>query len=269
MPDQQTKTKKLYSLNAITLGTFIGGPAAAGTMIRRNYINIGREKQGKQALLLGCCATVLIAVLMLLIPEVWLDNLPNYVIPITYTLIISTIVSRIHAEDYKRQKLRQGSFYSQWRAAGVGGIHLSILVSIFIAWVYWGPGDYDTVQYDRGLVELQSNEDQAVQLFDYLAAGQVDQAISFNRDIAMPLWQQNLLILQRLDNIEGLYAQLQQQNQLLKEYYQLRLQSFQLIQKTLVEDTDAYQLQMQQLDMKIQRITDQLQIAMATKLTSR
>ncbi|EPJ43333.1 MAG: hypothetical protein OFPI_43380 [Osedax symbiont Rs2] len=267
MPDQSIEVKNLYSSNAIALGTFIGGPAAAGTMIRRNYINTGREKQGQLALYFGCAATLLIAILLLLIPEPLLDDLPNFVIPMTYTVIISAIVSKIHDEDFKRQKLRHGSFYSNWRAAAVGGVHLSILVSIFFAWVFWGPGDFDTAQYDKGLVALQSNEDQAVQLFDYLAAGQVDQAISFNRDIAMPLWQQNLQILERLDSIQGLYSQLLEQNKLLHEYYQLRLQSFQFIQKTLLEDTDAYKLQMQQLDLKIQLITDKLQQAMAAKLT--
>ena len=267
MPDQSVKIKNLYSSNAIALGTFIGGPAAAGTMIRRNYINTGRDKQGQLALFLGCCATLLIAIFLLLLPEAVLDDLPNYVIPITYTVIISAIVSKIHDEDFKRHKLRHGSFYSNWRAAAVGGIHLSILVSVIFAWVFWGPADYDTAQYDQGLVALQSNQDQAEQLFDYLAAGEIDQAIRFNRDIAIPLWQQNLLILERLDNIEGLYSQLLEQNQLLQEYYQLRLQSFQLIQKTLLQDTDAYQLQMQQLDVKIQLITDKLQQAMAARLT--
>ncbi|MCJ8299119.1 MAG: OmpH family outer membrane protein [Pseudomonadales bacterium] len=267
MTDQCTKVKNLYSLNAIALGTFIGGPAAAGTMIRRNYINTGREKQGNRALLIACLATLLIGIVLVLMAETFLHDLPSYVIPVAYTVIIRAIVSRIQGDDFQRQKFRKGSFYSSWRAAGVGGIHLSIIVCIYIAWVFLSPSEYDTAQYDQGLVRLQSNADQAEQLFDYLAAEQIDQAISFNRDIAMPLWQQNLQILQRLDKLEGLYTQLQQQNQMLKEYYQLRLQSFQLIQNALVEDTDAYQQQLQQLDIKIQLITDQLQKAMATRLT--
>ena len=46
------KNVKFYSQKAIAIASYFGGPLAAGLLIRRNYINLGMEKEGRYTLII-------------------------------------------------------------------------------------------------------------------------------------------------------------------------------------------------------------------------
>ncbi len=63
------ESTKLYSQKAIGLATYFGGPLAAGILIRRNYINLKKEKLGLNALIVSAIATCLLFAGLFSIPE--------------------------------------------------------------------------------------------------------------------------------------------------------------------------------------------------------
>ena len=90
---------KLYSQNAIALATYLGGPLAAGILIRKNSLNLGREKEGSIALIVGVFTTILLFWGIFQIPDLIIDKIPNSLIPAIYTGIIYLIVEK-HMEKY-------------------------------------------------------------------------------------------------------------------------------------------------------------------------
>lgn len=123
---------RLYSQKAITLSAFIGGPLAAGILIRRNSLNLKREKEGRMALAISIAFTILLSAGLISIPEDILDKIPSALIPGLYIGIIYLIVNKIHGPILIRHKEEEGLFYSNWKAAGIGAIALIIMCAIFV-----------------------------------------------------------------------------------------------------------------------------------------
>lgn len=134
---QDTKNLKLYSQKAIGLATFIGGPIAAGYLIRENYLSLDKPDEGKNALLISIVATVLLFTGIFMIPESIMDKVPNQIIPMIYTGIIYLIVEKIQGELLNKHKENEYAFYSRWNAAGIGLISLVILLSGIFGYLYF------------------------------------------------------------------------------------------------------------------------------------
>jgi rhomboid protease GluP len=58
--------------------------------------------------------------------------------------------------------------------------------------------------------------------------------------------------------MEGLYDELSKQNQILKTYCKLRIESYQLIRKALIENTSYYDAAIQSMNEKIDREVEKL-----------
>jgi preprotein translocase subunit Sss1 len=112
--------KKLYSQSAIAIATYFGGPLAAGILIRKNSINLGREREGLGALIVGIIGTILLLWGIFQIPDTILDKIPNVLLPTIYTSIIFLIVEKMHGKILKKHKEEKHEFYSIWKATGIG-----------------------------------------------------------------------------------------------------------------------------------------------------
>ncbi|MFT7158343.1 MAG: hypothetical protein ACI8Q1_003374 [Parvicella sp.] len=90
MTEQENNTKDLrfYSQTAIGMATFIGGPIAAGYLIRENYLSLDQPDKGKKSLIIGIISTVLLFTGIFIIPESIMDKVPNQILPAVYTGII-------------------------------------------------------------------------------------------------------------------------------------------------------------------------------------
>lgn len=86
---------KLYSKKAIGIATFIGGPLAAGYMMRQNYINLNNFRDGNRALTIGIVTTILLFAALFALPEEIMNKIPNYILPAIYTGIVYLIVERL------------------------------------------------------------------------------------------------------------------------------------------------------------------------------
>lgn len=155
--DNNTKDLKLYSQVAINLATFLGGPLAAGYLIRANYLSFNEPHKGRQALLIGIAATVVLFTTLFMIPEAIVDKIPIVVIPATYTVIIYFIVERIQGDRLNQHQEAEGEFYSRWKAAGVGLLSLIILLIGIFGYSYFAiNAEYS--EYDSKIAQLSKNE---------------------------------------------------------------------------------------------------------------
>ncbi len=247
---------KLYSKRAISIATFFGGPLAAGILARQNFINLGKNDYGKYSLVVGIVSTILIYFGIFSLPEQIIDKIPNVLIPAIYTGIIYLIIEKLQGNELADHKNNNGEFYSAWKAAGIGAICMTILLTGIFGYVYsktgaiFPTGKFD-VQYDNGIAEFNKNEQKALALFTMLESDSSSKSIEFIDNIGIPTWKENLLILDDLDKIDGLYPQLKKQNEILRTYCNLRIEAFKLIRKALEENTNAYDRQIETINKKI------------------
>ncbi|NLO71824.1 MAG: hypothetical protein GX102_12950 [Porphyromonadaceae bacterium] len=249
---------KLYSQRAIAIATYFGGPLAAGILIRKNSLNLGREKEGLIALIVGIVSTILLFYGILQIPEPILDKIPNVLIPAVYTGIIYLIVEKTHGQILKKHKEENKEFYSNWRATGIGLICTVVLAGGIIAYVYNAPVDWDVDTYNAELKKLENNESEAMKLFDMLEYSPKHEIIYFIEKTGIPKWEENIDILNRISGIENIPEEIQKQNKLLLEYSKLRIEAYKLITKAIIYETSEYDEEINKRHTRIDEIIKKL-----------
>lgn len=256
--DDQDIKPKLYSQKAFGIATFLGGPLAAGVLARQNFKTLGNDDYAKLSLIVGVVSTILIFGGLFMVPENIIDKIPNAIIPAIYTAIIYFIIEKLQGKELAEHKDNKGVFYSMWKAAGVGAICLAILSAGLVGYVYSMNTSFDAQKYDNGIALITKNEEQALRLFTIMENSSQQQSINFIDNFGIPAWQANLKILEGLDKMDGIYDELSKQNQILKNYNKLRIESYQLIRKALLENTSYYDAAIQSINEKIDREVEQL-----------
>ena len=113
----------------------MGTPIFAGIYIRRNSLNLGREKEGSIALITGIVSTVLLFLGLVLIPE---DiTIPGYLIPAIYAGITYLIVKKMHGQILKTHEAEGGEFYSHLKAVRIP-LLVCVVISIIAVLAYVG-----------------------------------------------------------------------------------------------------------------------------------
>lgn len=258
LTNERGESIKLYSQKAIGIATFFGGPLAAGILVRKNFINLGKEEQGKQALFIGIVSTILLFAGLFAIPDSIMDKFPNSLIPTIYTAIILMIIELVQGHELRLHTTGNGEFYSAWNAVGIGVICAVILLAGIFGYAYFEDTDFEAEQYDNAMLEFQKNEEDALKLYDLVGAGEDKLAIDFIQETGIEAWNKNLAILYKLDQMDGLTQEFIDQNQKLREYCELRIESYQLIGRALYEETNAYDYQLDDLHKKIDDKIDEL-----------
>ena len=163
--EDDTKNLKFHSQKSIAIATFIGGPLAAGYLIRENYLSLNKPDEGKKSLLIGFVATVLLFTGIFMIPEAIIEKVPSFVIPAIYTGAIYLIVEKIHGKILNKHKENENNFYSQWRAAGVGFISLIVLLIGIFGYVYLSVSGDEFEKYDAEIAKFSKNETESLLFF--------------------------------------------------------------------------------------------------------
>jgi hypothetical protein len=257
------QTKKFYSQGAITIATYFGGPLAAGYLVKKNYDTLEQPENGKKALIIGIVSTILIFLVIFSIPESIIDKIPDALIPLIYTGIIYWIIDKLHGEILKSHKESGGEFYSGWKAAGIGAIAMLILTSgIFLSLLIAGDLssprlNFDSETYDREVAKFVDNENKAVSVFNVIETQTPGYLIN-EFSIGLVLWKENLAIVERLNKIENLPKELQDQNMNLLNYCELRIKHNEVIIKAITEDTDKYESEIEQIGLEINQVLNDL-----------
>ena len=158
---QETKTEcniKFYSQRAILTATLFGTPLAASILLRRNFINLGKEELGRNTLIIGIISTILIFVGIFSIPEDIIDKIPNFLIPAIYTAIIYFTIEKYQGQELKHHKENDRPFYSIWKAIGIGTVCLLVLFAGVFGYAYLQSDDFYAKKYDNGIEEFNINE---------------------------------------------------------------------------------------------------------------
>ena len=135
-----------------------------------------------------------------------------------------------------------------------GILFLIIIVAGIFIYAFLIPDNYDNAEYDNGINQFLENESIALELYDIIKTNDSEKALIFINETGIPVWNKNLEILDRLDNIEGLSDELLEQNKILREYCNLRLELYNLYVKTIAEKTDKYQDQIIELNNQLDKL---------------
>lgn len=256
------ETKKVFSQKAISIATYIGGPVAAGYLLQKNYQTFNEPEKGKKAFFIGAVSTIFIFVGIFLLPEQIVDMIPNVLIPAIYTGIVYWIVEKEQGGLLTAHKETEGKFHSGWKAAGIGGIFMMILIVFIVGFAFiagdFSKPDFDPKTYDNGIVNFLENEEKSMAVFDVVETADSQYLVlEFKKNIV--LWKENKDIIKELNLIENLPDELLKQNIMLLKYSELRIQHCEIMLKALIEDTDKYIPEIQKIGLKIDTLLQELE----------
>jgi len=250
---------KFYSLKSISLATFLGGPIAAAILMRRNFLNLNEDKKALNSLFIGILSTILLFVVIFSIPESVWEKIPNTILPAIYTGIIYLIAERYQGQTLKEHKENNGSFFSVWRATGIGLLFTLIMLIGIFGYVFATDTEYvfDANLYDIKIEQFIRNEEKAIAVFDKFGYSNDDELQREFRSGKI-LWEENFQITKELKEIENLPLELIDLVGKLQTYSALRIEFYELFIKALSDQTDDYSFEIDRIAMKINQILNEL-----------
>lgn len=254
----KTKNLKLFSSKAIGGATFLGGPLAAGYMIGENFKSLDKPKEGRNSLIIGIVSTIILFAGLYMIPEIIIDKIPGQLIPLIYTGIIYGIVEWKQGNILKYHKEKGNSFFSGWRAAGIGFISLLIIAVGLFGYVFFGTNNDAYEQYDNEISVFSKNETETLKFYDFLGIKTDSTLVQDLEKTIIPKWKENIQIIKKTNEIENLSSELIEQNKILLKYSELRLEAFTLFKKAIEGKTAKYDPRLDQLHQEIDRQLENL-----------
>lgn len=124
--DRQIPMNKIYKDRAIWVGTFLGGPLAAGYLIAENFKAFNDNDKAKKTWIYAIIATVVVFGGVFLIPEN--IKVPNQIIPLIYTAIAYYLVQHFQGQNISAYLNSGGQLFGWWRTIAVGLIGLAITI---------------------------------------------------------------------------------------------------------------------------------------------
>ncbi|WP_051435795.1 hypothetical protein [Tenacibaculum sp. 47A_GOM-205m] len=251
--ENTTKEIKLYSSKAISGATFLGGPLAAGYMISENFKALDQPDEGRKSLIIGVITTIVLFGGIFMLPEKMIDKIPRQIIPLIYTGIIWGIVEWKQGDILKAHKENNNSFFSDWRAAGIGFISLLIIGIGIFGYAFLSTDNKLNEKYDRELAQFSKNENETLVFYDHLNTGTNYSLLQELNEKTIPKWKENIAIINKTNQFQDLPSELIEQNKILLKYSELRVQAFELFRKAIIEDTDKYAQQLEQIHIQIEK----------------
>jgi hypothetical protein len=256
--ENNTKDIKLYSSKAISGATFLGGPLAAGYLIGENFKALDKPNDGRNSLIIGIISTIILFGGIFMIPENLIDKIPQQLIPIAYTGIIWGIVEWKQGDILKSHKENGNSFFSGWRAAGIGFISLLILSIGIFGYIFLSTDNELYEKYDAEIAKFSKNETETLAFYNNLNTKSNFSLLKELDKKIIPKWKENIKIINETSQYQNLPSELIDQNEVLLKYSELRLQAFELFRKAIVEDTDIYSEQLEQIHIQIDKELEKL-----------
>jgi rhomboid protease GluP len=204
------------------------------------------DKSVKKAFLASIAVFVGYNILNGLKPDSGIDNAAHIGGLLSGLLIGYAFIPSLRLFDNKRIKF-----------STVGGLALILLVSSFT--VYKALPN-DLLQYDEKMKRFAILESMALEVYRLPEGTPNEKVLEELKERGIYYWNENLVLLESLNKLD-LPETVDKRTELLKEYCELRIKSYELIYKRIEENTDKYDPQLKQYDEKIESIF--------TKLSSR
>ena len=258
--ENATEHLKLYSKNAITGATFLGGPLAAGYLIRENYLQLNEPEKGKKVLLYAVVISILLIGSLLLVPESVIDKIPRFIIPITYTALIALYLDKIQGTVLSQHKKSGNAFHSGWRAVVIGIISLLLVVAISsIFFVLSEAGTlFSTVNYEKNTMLFSKNEELTLSFYDHIETKSDAQLLLELDTKIIPKWKENILLIEENAKIKSLSEERKEENELLLKYARLRLETFETFRKGYGGIMENHEARLNMLHIEIDFVLNKL-----------
>jgi len=253
-----TQNFKFYSQKAIGIATFIGGPLAAGYLIRENFNTISKPDEGKKSLIIGIISTILLFGGIFIIPENIMDKIPNQLLPLIYTGLVYLIVEHYQGKLLNTHKDNNNEFYSGWKASGIGFISLIIILIGVFGFAFLEPESKEYEQYYTEMAKFNTNEIESLKFYDHLNTENNITLLEELENTSIPNWINNIELISNSNKIVNLPSELLEHNRLLLEYSELRLKVFELYKKSITEDSDKYFTDIENIHLKIDLVVDKM-----------
>jgi hypothetical protein len=129
--------QRIYTLRAIQVATFLGGPLIAGYLISENYRVFNEDKKSKMAILGGVITTILLFGIIFMLPDNKMGS--TFIIPLAYSWATYLLVQQLMGAQMKAHLAAGGQVYTIWRAILGSLIGLAVtLVGIFAIALFIG-----------------------------------------------------------------------------------------------------------------------------------
>jgi len=254
----KTKGLKFYSQRAIGIATFLGGPLAAGYLVRENYLALNKSDEAQKAFFYGLLATVAVFGFIFMMPESIMEKVPNQIIPLIYTAIIYYVVEQTQGETLKLHKELGNEFYSGWKAARVGFVSLLLLVAVIFGYVFLFENEGDLLEYDKKMELYSKNETASLEFYNFLETEDQEKLIFRLNSEVIPKWIENKQIVKEVSNLNGLPNEVIVKNKILLKYTELRLQAFELFKKAIQENNGNYNDELDKIHFQIDQELEKL-----------
>lgn len=253
---KNTNNKKaLYSQKGIGIATFLGSPFASSVLIRHNYVQLGDERKGKIAILLGAAFTIAMFVTIFSIPESAIDKIPQQIIPSIYTVIVYFIVDKLQGERLKQFEEEGGIYMSNWKAAGIGIISLIIIFGGIMTYIFLDP---ETNAYENGIQQFTNNEESATKVYNQLNSKTSFELITEINSNSIPKWEQNIKLLDSLSTNLNLDREMISRNTKLKRYSEMRIEELGYLKQGILLNTIRTNFKIDSLNREMQKIINEL-----------
>ena len=118
--------EKIYSVNQIGCGTFLGGPLAAIYMFKKNFAVAGNKNAERNTFLIGWLFVLFLIAIIPFLPK----SFPHVVIPIFYTVYAS-----VTAKKYK-DSFGDHPINSNWKAVGVSILSFTAFIVLYLIYFF-------------------------------------------------------------------------------------------------------------------------------------
>lgn len=125
-------SSKVYTKNAIAIATYFGGPLAGFYMMSENFKNFGNKEIAKKTFKIGSVATALFFLLLFIIPEYIMHNIPKFIIPFFYSYLIYYYTNKLQGKNIEEFINTGGQKNSGWKVFWVLILCNAVLVSYIV-----------------------------------------------------------------------------------------------------------------------------------------
>ncbi|MEJ7683333.1 MAG: hypothetical protein WKG06_36840 [Segetibacter sp.] len=152
-------------------------------------------------------------------------------------------------------------FHFKLNLARAGGTRISfeilLITSLLVFFYVRKNGKDDTLRFEKEVMKLNQIELKAMTQMQQLQSKTNEEAAMVLRDSALPQWRHFQKEIMKTDAYR-LDDEFKQKRKLLSKYAELRIRQTELIYKSINEETDKYNGEINEVSDKIDKIIDQL-----------
>ena len=255
MKEKLNNEISLYSLQGITIATFLGGPLGASILVKHNYDQLGERSNGIYSIIIGIIATIILFVLVIMFTENISDRITQRMIPIIYTSLIYIGINKLLGKRLIEYEKNGNKFKSNWFAGGVGLICIIPMLGGFMLMDKLNPS---RIKYDTLMQKFSENEAKALDVYNgFDSKGIIQRNSEFNKT-SLPLWNENLAILDSIDQSKLSNMEIRTLNSKLRKYCNLRINELEIYRNNFTGSILGVDDKIERINLEIELLLNEL-----------